>query len=102
MAVAIGAVVSSPEMVEKGGISRISCLLNLKVGFQAFPQTLSVTPNPFNIVLFLSFLCLSSLSPSFSSFLRPSPFLSLPPSPSFSLLLSLSPFLSFLAVESPD
>lgn len=95
VAVAIGALVSSPESVKKGGISHVSWLLNLEVGFQAFLQ---------NPVKDLKSYKHRSLPSSRSLFLLSSLAPSLPPfsSLSFSLSPSVSLFLSSLAIKNSD
>lgn len=73
VAVAIEAVVSWPETIEKGSISHVSCCLASRLVFKPSYRLLWRTSNPINVVLslphslFLSF----SLSPS-SLFLRSS------------------------------
>lgn len=95
VAVAIGAVVSSPESVKKGDISHVSWLLSLEVGFLAFLQ---------NPVKDLKSYKHRSLPSSLSLFLLSSLTPSLPPfsSLSFSLSPSVSLFLSSLAIKSSD
>jgi len=67
VAVVIGAVVSSPESVKKGGISPVSWLLSLEVGIQAFLQTpgkdlksYKHSSLPLSLSLFLSFLAIKN------------------------------------------
>lgn len=51
VAIAIGAVISSPELVEKGDSSHFPWLLSLRIGFQAFLKTLRNTLKIFSLII---------------------------------------------------